>query len=47
MTQKTSFELLLETIESSSASSEEKIKILDALKSYLDYSSTIISNLKQ
>jgi hypothetical protein len=47
MTQKTSFEILLETIQSSSASSEEKIKILDALKSYLDYSSTIISNLKQ
>jgi hypothetical protein len=46
MTQQTSFEILLETIQSSSASSEEKIKILDALKSYLDYSSTIISNLR-
>lgn len=46
MTQKTSFELLLETIESSSATFDEKVKILDALKSYLDYSSTIISNLR-
>ncbi|CAB5218796.1 hypothetical protein UFOVP215_13 [uncultured Caudovirales phage] len=47
MTQKTSFELLLETIQSSSATSEEKLKILEALRSYLDYSSSIISNLKQ
>ena len=46
MTEKTSFELLLEAISSSSATYEEKSKILNALKDYVEYKYQQTINLK-
>ena len=46
MTEKTSFELLLEAVESSSATHDEKIKILHAIKEYIEYKYQQTRNLK-
>jgi hypothetical protein len=37
MTEKTAFELLLDAINSSSATFDEKVVILDKLQEYIDY----------
>ena len=37
MTEKNAFELLLEAVQSSSATYDEKIKILTALNEYIEY----------
>lgn len=37
MTEQNVFELLIESIQSSSATFQEKIKMMDALKAYIDY----------
>lgn len=46
MTEKNAFELLLEAVQSSSATYDEKIKILDAIKEYVEYKYQQTINLK-
>jgi len=46
MTEKNAFELLLEAVKSSSATHDEKIKILNALNEYIEYKYQQTINLK-